>query len=255
MCTVAVGVGNGETVSVAFARHVESGECPQDAVKVKAKYKCSMDGCSKRGVVQNLCFGCRKHHCLKHRHEFDHGCASASGQAGGASSSAAAHLASKAGAAAVGLVPSGQSSLDKVVAKDAMICLNMDESNSARSLRALFNNSSAGVVSDCDEQLLLSIPFTKMVKLGALLLRGPAGSAPKSLRLFINSPDMDFDDAEDAIPALELDLSERQAFGHELIMLDNAAFLRVDHLTLFVASNQAEGEVSVIDRLAFYGPV
>jgi hypothetical protein len=41
--------------------------------------------------------------------------------------------------------------------------------------------------SDADAQLLLSIPFNDNVRIQSLIIEGPAGRAPKSVKLFINN--------------------------------------------------------------------
>ncbi len=37
-------------------------------------YKCSVKGCKKKDYHKNLCNGCGKHHCFKHRYYSDHQC-------------------------------------------------------------------------------------------------------------------------------------------------------------------------------------
>ncbi|KAI3552118.1 hypothetical protein CMEL01_01946 [Colletotrichum melonis] len=97
------------------------------------------------------------------------------------------------------------------------------------------------VVSDCDEQLLVNVPFTGQVKLHALLLRtSDSPSAPRTLKLFINRDDLDFASAEDAHPTQEFELS-RTAQVQE-IPVKRSLFGRVQRLTLFFEDNFGDGD-------------
>jgi len=66
---------------------------------------------------------------------------------------------------------------------------------------------------DDDPELLLHIEFTGQVKLKAISVigLGPDGSAPSSLRMFINRNDLDFSVVHDATPVQEWDLLENFA--------------------------------------------
>ena len=60
--------------------------------------------------------------------------------------------------------------------------------------------------SDADEQLIVRIPFTGSVKLRSILLKTEPGQAsPRTMRVFANQR-LDFDDAENAKPTLEIEL-------------------------------------------------
>ena len=60
--------------------------------------------------------------------------------------------------------------------------------------------------SDADEQLIVRIPFTGSVKLRSILLKTEPGQAsPRTMRMFANQR-LDFDDAENAKPTLEIEL-------------------------------------------------
>lgn len=49
--------------------------------------------------------------------------------------------------------------------------------------------------SDCDEELLFSIPFTGNVKLkGIIVVGGEGDTHPSALRMYKNRPNMSFDD-------------------------------------------------------------
>lgn len=63
--------------------------------------------------------------------------------------------------------------------------------------------------SDCDEELIINIPFTGIVKLHSFcIIGGPEGSSPAKLKLFINQEGLDFDSAHERTPVQEFDLAQ-----------------------------------------------
>lgn len=56
--------------------------------------------------------------------------------------------------------------------------------------------------------------------------------APKTLRLFVNSPTLGFDDAESLEPAQEVEVTEKQAKGEESIQLRFVRFQSVASLSV-----------------------
>ncbi|KAL8909743.1 MAG: hypothetical protein Q9207_000052 [Kuettlingeria erythrocarpa] len=63
--------------------------------------------------------------------------------------------------------------------------------------------------SDADEQILMFIPFTGVVKLHSVLIRSSEDpSAPKTLKLFPNRDDLDFSTVSDLQPTQTLELSQ-----------------------------------------------
>ena len=72
------------------------------------------------------------------------------------------------------------------------------------------------IESDADEELLIYIPFTDIVKIkGLTLVGGTEGddtSAPSDAKLFINKADLDFDSANDTDAVQELEL-QRDSLG------------------------------------------
>lgn len=94
--------------------------------------------------------------------------------------------------------------------------------------------------------------------------------APKTIRLFVNNPNVGFDDAESLDPAQEVEISEAQARGEEVINLRFVRFQSVsslqvscvgfekrvqktDRSQIFVSANQGEDDVSRIDKLEVLG--
>jgi hypothetical protein len=63
------------------------------------------------------------------------------------------------------------------------------------------------IESDADEQLILFVPFTSMIKLKSIGILGPNDdTAPASVKVFINRDDIDFDSVDSITPIQEFDL-------------------------------------------------
>lgn len=108
--------------------------------------------------------------------------------------------------------------------------------------------------SDSDAQFVLNIPFTGNVKLYSLVLRtsGEAGACPKTIKLFKNKNNIDFDNASDVKPTHKIehpnvgtldssgvDNTEDTFVEHHL---PRALFQGTTHLTLFVEDNWSDDE-------------
>jgi hypothetical protein len=92
------------------------------------------------------------------------------------------------------------------------------------------------LVSEADEQLLMTVPFTGQVKLHSVLIRtSDSPSAPRTLKLFSNRDDIDFDDALESRPTQELSLSRTSEVQE--IPVRRAQFSCVRKLVLFFQDN------------------
>ncbi|KAI1373774.1 DUF1000 domain protein [Hypoxylon crocopeplum] len=110
------------------------------------------------------------------------------------------------------------------------------------------------LASDADEQILMTIPFTGQVKLHSILLRtSPSDSAPRTLKIFINRDDVDFEAAEELAPTQTLDLLRTTDVQEWPVR--RALFGSVHHLTLFFEDNFGDGleDVTRISYLGFRG--
>ncbi|KAB8339166.1 hypothetical protein FH972_022101 [Carpinus fangiana] len=97
--------------------------------------------------------------------------------------------------------------------------------------------------SDVDPQLLIHVPFTGQVRLHSIALRAPAAGAacPRTLRVFANMEELDFDGVGRAAATQTLEVAcsgEVQEFG-----VKRALFNAVRCLTLFVEDNWGEAAV------------
>ncbi|KAF9194784.1 hypothetical protein BGZ50_005824 [Haplosporangium sp. Z 11] len=94
------------------------------------------------------------------------------------------------------------------------------------------------VESDADEQLILRIPFTGLVKLKSISLRAePGETAPRKMKAFVNRDDLDFDNAESTVPTQEWDLVE-DSYGQVAEYNTRVAkFTSIRNLTLYFSEN------------------
>ncbi|KAL8709475.1 MAG: hypothetical protein Q9220_005858 [cf. Caloplaca sp. 1 TL-2023] len=105
--------------------------------------------------------------------------------------------------------------------------------------------------SDADEQLLISVPFTGVVKLHSILIRSSTdSSAPKTLKLFINRDDLDFSTAADLQPTQSMELSQTSEIQD--LPVKRALFGNTYNINLFVEDNYGE-DVTRIFWIGFKG--
>jgi len=117
-------------------------------------------------------------------------------------------------------------------------CLNAVDSQNWSTILTSANSS---VESDCDEQLLITLSFTKMCRIHSLKFRGPDnGAAPKEVRLYINRNNLDFNSVEaDDSPVQILQLTPSDFLPDKITLVDQNKFRKVKYLSLFVVNNQA----------------
>ncbi|WVW78900.1 thioredoxin [Kwoniella bestiolae CBS 10118] len=108
--------------------------------------------------------------------------------------------------------------------------------------------------SDVDAELLISIPFQDQVKLKSITIFSAISpsQAPKSIKLYINTPNIDFADAENLNPAQEIELTSEQVKG-EKIDLRFVRFQNVRSLHILVKDNQEDEETTRIDSIDIFG--
>ncbi|KAF2234600.1 DUF1000-domain-containing protein [Viridothelium virens] len=112
-------------------------------------------------------------------------------------------------------------------------------------------NADPELASCTDEQLLIHVPFTGQVRLYSILIRtSPTSSAPKTLKIFLNREDLDFDAASELAATQEFDLSQTSEV--QQIPVKRALFNTTQKLTLFFPDNFGEGEEEVT-RISYLG--
>mmetsp|Transcript_403 Transcript_403/g.686 ORF Transcript_403/g.686 Transcript_403/m.686 type:complete len:151 (+) Transcript_403:560-1012(+) len=111
-------------------------------------------------------------------------------------------------------------------------------------------------------QMLISIPFKDAVNLKSIEIDATLPqdskdtsdmSTPSIIHLFKNRFHMDFDEAEDVSPDMTLELKPTDLKGNKRIKLKSTHFASVNCLTVFVASNQDEADVTTMRRITVFG--
>ncbi|XP_058827311.1 thioredoxin-like protein 1 [Topomyia yanbarensis] len=116
----------------------------------------------------------------------------------------------------------GMLDLNILIQKNQCECLN--ESNDHPMVNAL-SSSGGHLVSDCDEQLIISITFNQLVKISAIKFKSPPSLGPKKVSV------------QDLV----------------LGQLNFVKFQNVQNMQLFVKDSHSGDETTIIDHLAFIG--
>lgn len=140
----------------------------------------------------------------------------------------------------------GQVDLAPFIDRTQAECLNEDDK---RTLKSLLEGPGGKIVSDCDEQLIINLPFHRPVKIHSIKIKGPAKEAPKKVKIFVNVVGtLDFDKAQNSEPVQMIDFDES-----EIISLRFVKFQNVKNVQLFVENNKGGGDQTVIDEIKLYG--
>ena len=138
----------------------------------------------------------------------------------------------------------GKHSLNGDIDLDKVVCLNEARDGSAREVLSKpweqRNEAAPLLVSDADEQLIVTIPFTVAVKVVSICIIGSGDDAsPSRMKAFVNRSDIDFDNA-DGLPVTQAwDLPQRNPAGRTEIKTNVSKFQNVFTLTLYVADPPA----------------
>ncbi|KAK0602199.1 hypothetical protein LWI29_031325 [Acer saccharum] len=106
--------------------------------------------------------------------------------------------------------------------------------------------------SDADEQLLIYLPFTQVVKLHSIVVKGPEEEGPKTVKLFSNREHMGFSNVNDFPPSDTVVLSSDNLKGHPVV-LKFVKFQNVRSLTIFIEDNQSGSEITKVLKIALFG--
>ncbi|KAI4278930.1 MAG: hypothetical protein LQ337_000632 [Flavoplaca oasis] len=105
--------------------------------------------------------------------------------------------------------------------------------------------------SDSDEQILMFVPFTGVLKLHSVLVRSlEDSSAPKTLKLYLNRDDLDFSTASDLQPKQTLELSQTSEIQD--LPVKRTSFGNTYSLTLFFEDNFGN-DITRISWIGFKG--
>ncbi|KAI3327965.1 DUF1000 domain protein [Xylariaceae sp. AK1471] len=164
------------------------------------------------------------------------------------------------------ITPALQHSLYQHIRFDDIITMNEAQTGSGKAIVKKTWSERLQIepelASDADEQVLMNVPFTGQVKLHSILLRSsPSASAPRTLKVFINREDLDFESADELSPTQEFELSQTSEIQE--LPVKRVLFGKVQKLTLFFVDNfsneedsddeEEDGEVTRLSYLGFKG--
>ncbi|KAI0859317.1 PITH domain-containing protein [Xylaria cubensis] len=138
------------------------------------------------------------------------------------------------------ITPALQHSLYQHIKFDDIVTLNEEQPGSGKAIvKKTWSErlqTTPELASDVDEQILITVPFTGQVKLHSILLRtSPSASAPRTLRVYINRDDLDFEGAESREPTQEFELSQTSEVQE--VPVKKTLFRATQRLSLFFVDN------------------
>lgn len=140
-------------------------------------------------------------------------------------------------------------------------CLNEEVQNSGRAILKLHEERLTAEPSCCspedDPELLLKIPFTESVTIQSISVRssGTSGAPPKTIKLFVNRDDLDFDMARELTPQATLELLPAHHFVEGSIdypLRPAGRFQSVSSLSIYFQDNYGD-EDSTATEITFVG--
>nr|GEV67801.1 hypothetical protein [Tanacetum cinerariifolium] len=106
--------------------------------------------------------------------------------------------------------------------------------------------------SDADEQLLIYIPFTQVIKLHSIVIKGPEEEGPQTVKLYTNKEHMGFSNVSDYPPSDTLALTPENLKGKPVI-LKYVKFQNVRSLTIFIEDNQSGSDMTKVQKIILQG--
>ncbi|GER55407.1 PITH domain-containing protein At3g04780 [Striga asiatica] len=151
-------------------------------------------------------------------------------------------------------IPRSQVDLLDFVDWSGVECLNQSGSHSLPNALKQGYREDDGLYleSDADEQLLIYIPFTQVIKLHSFVIKGPEEEGPRTVKLFANREHMGFSNVNDFPPSDTAVLSEDNLKGKPVIV-KYVKFQNVRSLTVFIEDNQSGSEVTKVQKIVFHG--
>ncbi|GAB2287419.1 hypothetical protein Dimus_021796 [Dionaea muscipula] len=151
-------------------------------------------------------------------------------------------------------IPRSQVDLLDFVDWSGVECLNQSSNHSLSNALKQGYREDDGLIleSDADEQLLIYIPFTQVIKLHSIAVKGPEEEGPRTIKLFSNREHMGFSNVNDFPPSDIAVLSPDDLQGKP-IALKYVKFQNVRSLTIFIEENQSGSEITKVQKIALYG--
>ncbi|KAL3631732.1 hypothetical protein CASFOL_024716 [Castilleja foliolosa] len=151
-------------------------------------------------------------------------------------------------------IPKGQVDLLDFVDWSGVECLNQRGSHSLPNALKQGYREDEGLhlESDADEQLLIYIPFTQVIKLHSIVINGPEEEGPRTVKLFANREHMGFSNVNDFPPSDIAVFSEDNLKGKPVIV-KYVKFQNVRSLTIFIEDNQSGSEITKVQKIVLCG--
>ncbi|KAK7836655.1 PITH domain-containing protein At3g04780 [Quercus suber] len=133
-------------------------------------------------------------------------------------------------------------------------CLNQSTSHSVPNAlkQGYREDDGLNLESDADEQLLIYIPFTQVIKLHSILIKGSEEEGPKTVKLYSNKEHMGFSNVNDYPPSDTVVLSPDSIKGKP-VLLKYVKFQNVRSLTIFIEDNQSGSDITKVQKIALFG--
>jgi hypothetical protein len=183
---------------------------------------------------------------------------------------------------AIGGHPAGELHAVEPLLVQTSHCGVLNAANPEALSAVLTGGGETAMRSDCDEQLLIHLPFMGAVKLHSLQIQSAEGARraacrpllpfhqltlacalspldsraalPKTIKLFKNQTSMTFDDVDSIPPTQVIEISPSDVkHGSVTIPLAFVKFQCVQTLTIFIEDNLDDAEVTQLSKLQVFG--
>jgi len=104
-----------------------------------------------------------------------------------------------------------------------------------------------------DPELILHITFNQIVKIHSIAIEAPEENGPKTVKLFVNRPAIDFNDAKNNEAVQTLEFEKKNLTEGAPVELRFVKFQSVQSLSLFFAANQTGSDQTSIKSITFFG--
>ncbi|KAG0049831.1 hypothetical protein BGZ83_005358 [Gryganskiella cystojenkinii] len=154
------------------------------------------------------------------------------------------------GSGSAGLV-AGHGDVTEIITLNQVDCLNQQAANH---IRNALKADETFLESDCDEQLIISIPFNQAIKLHSIkIVPKDASHAPKTIKLYVNKLTLGFDETDSVEETQTIVLSEKDYEANGVIPLRFVKFQNVNSVILFIEDNLGDEETTQVKQLIFIG--
>ncbi|CAK9143057.1 unnamed protein product [Ilex paraguariensis] len=151
-------------------------------------------------------------------------------------------------------VPRSQVDLLDFIDWSGVECLNQNGAHSLPNAlkQGYREDEGLNLESDADEQLLMYLPFTQVIKLHSFAITGPEEEGPKTVKLFSNKEHMGFSNVNDFPPSDTAVLSVDDLKGKPVVV-KYVKFQNVRSLTIFIEDNQSGSDITKVQKIILYG--